>query len=133
MKKNLFLLGLLSIMVFCLSSCSNDKEEDEVIGGNKVPTLLFGKWNGSNTRGQSLTFIVYKDGTCAYKRASYVDATGSYVYDDTEKKITTTIREIGEGPVVYIIELLDANNLVVKKAAYDTRIAYTKDHSFSVD
>lgn len=133
MKKNLFLLGLLSIMVFGLCSCSNDKEEDEVIGDNKVPTLLYGKWDGSNSKGQHLTFIVYKDGTCAYQRLPYVDATGSYAYDETEKRITTTISEIGEGAIVYIIELLDADNLVVKKEANNIRTSYTKDHSFSVD
>ncbi len=133
MKKNVFFVGLLSVLLFCFGSCSDDMDENENIGGNNVPELLYGKWNGSDRRGQSLTFIVYKNGKCAYKRASYVDEEGSYVYDAAEKKITTTIREIGEGPVVYIIELLDADNLVVKEAAYDTNIAYRKDHSFHVD
>ena len=125
-------MGLLSIMVFCFSSCSDDMDENENIGSNNVPVLLFGKWDGSNTKGQSLTFIIYKDGKCAYKRASYVDAEGSYAYDAAEKKITTTIMEIGGGAVVYVIELLDADNLVVRNPANNISHAYRKDHSFSV-
>lgn len=118
-------------MVFCFSSCSDD--ENEGIGSNNVPALLYGKWDGSNTKGQSLTFIIYKDGTCSYKRASFVDAEGSYVYDATEKKITTTIQEIGGGAVVYIIELLDEDNLVVMNPENNISYTYKKDHSFSVD
>ena len=80
-----------------------------------------------------MTFILYKDGTCSYKRSSYVNTSGVYTYDEAEKKITTTMMENGEGAIVYIVELLDSDNLVVKKAAYDTRISYKRDHSFSVD
>lgn len=133
MKKNVFFVGLLSVLLFCFSSCSDDMDENENIGGNNVPELLYGKWNGFNTKGQSLTFIIYKNGKCAYQRLPYVDEEGSYVYDAAEKKITTTIREIGEGAIVYIIELLDADNLVVRKPANDISHAYRKDHSFHVD
>lgn len=133
MKKVFYLplVGLLSVITFSLCACSSD--DDEEFEGDKIPELLFGKWDGYDSRGQSLTFKVYKDGTCAYKRSTYVNEDGTYVYDAAEKKITTTIEEIGEGPIVYIIELLDSDNLVVKKAAYNTRIAYKRDHSFKDD
>ena len=130
----LMLLALLPVMALNLGSCSDDNDGiDAEVGGSKVPALLFGKWDGSDKRGQSLTFILYKDGTCSYKRSSYVNTSGVYTYDEAEKKITTTMMENGEGAIVYIVELLDSDNLVVKKAAYDTRISYKRDHSFSVD
>lgn len=119
-----------AILTLCISSCSKDDEKD-IFNKENIPELLYGKWKGTDSRGQSLTFLIERDGTCTYKRSKYVDADGIYTYDAKEKKITTTIEEIGEGPVVYIIELLTEDKLVVKKAAYDRRISYTKDKDYT--
>lgn len=120
---------LVNLLILSVLSCSSD-EEKEKSNTSDVPELLYGKWLGADSRGQSLTFIINKDGTCFYQRETYVNEHGIYTYDTTEKKITTTIEEIGEGTVVYIIELLTVDKLVVKKAAYDKRITYTKDKNY---
>ena len=135
--KNLFnaicAFFFVSLLVLYMSSCSND-DEKEVFNNENVPELLYGKWLGSDSRGQSLSFLLERDGACTYKRSkhntTYVSADGVYTYDAKEKKITTTIEEIGEGPIVYIVELLTEDKLVVKKASYDTRITYTKDKDY---
>lgn len=131
MKKIFMLLVACVAMVFVSCSKDDDKSNNEEINENKnIPSLLFGKWKGNDSRGQSLTFIIRKDGTCFYQREAYVKSEGIFIYDSEEKKITTTIEENGEGPVVYIIELLTSEKLVVKKAAYDRRISYTKDMNY---
>lgn len=123
----------MSLMLIFILSCSTDDEKGEFNKDN-VPELLYGRWLGADSRGQSLSFLIERDGSCTYKRSrytnTYVSADGVYTYDAKEKKITTTIEEIGEGPIVYIIELLSEDKLVVKKASYDTRIIYTRDKDY---
>lgn len=117
------------LLAFFMSSCSTD-DEKEVFNNDNVPELLYGKWLGEDSRGQSLSFLIERDGSCTYKRSIHVDADGIYTYDAKEKKITTTIQEIGTGTVVYIIELLTEDKLVVKGASSDKRITYTKDKNY---
>ena len=121
-SKKTFYLFLVSLFVVMLHACNNDKEEVNL----GVPELLYGKWTGEDRRVQSLTFIIRKDGTCYYKRASYIEEEGIWSYDIEKRQITTTIEELGEGPIIYIINLLTEEELVVKKAAYDSYVYYNR-------
>lgn len=117
------------ILTLCISSCNKDNEKG-IFDNKNVPELLYGKWLGADSRGQSLSLLIERDGACTYKRSTYVDADGIYTYDAKEKKTTTTIEEIGGGPVVYIIELLTEDKLVVRREPSGTRISYTKDKDY---
>ena len=125
----IYRFSFICILALCFSSCNKNDEKD-IFDNEDVPELLYGKWLGTDSRGQSLSLLIERDGACTYKRSIYVDADGIYTYDAKEKKITTTIEEIGSGPVVYVIELLTEDKLIVRREPSGTRISYTKDKDY---
>ena len=130
MKKSLWALWKIIMLAFFVS-CGDDDSTDSTIGNDAgVPDLLYGMWRGEDSRGQSLSLLLERDGSCTYKRSHYVDEDGIFTYDPEEKRITTTIEEIGSGAVVYIVEMLTEDTLVVKLPKSETRLVYTRDKDY---
>lgn len=95
-----------------------------------IPELLYGKWQGEDSRGQTLILIINKDGSCCYQREDYVNEEGVFSYIPDEKKLVTTMEENGSGPIIYIIEMITETDLVVQTTGgkyYNYKRFYTYD------